>query len=141
MATALLKLKPSSQIRPAPAAFCGGFLGAFSQRCFAAPSRNCPVLQGVPSRPTSFPPDEVNQLMMEAIKNGSTVEEAMKRTEAKLEQRYGIDVSPAPCPAGGDKAPKFVQEAFFKVPRPVIEGVHALWKRLSGSDGARQTQN
>merc|ERR1712098_798694 len=89
------------------------------QRNFCAPGRRCPVAGQVPLRPTSFPANEVNALMSQAMRAGATLEEATRKTELALTERYGTEVPSAPCPAGGSRAPIFLQHAFSKVPRPI----------------------
>jgi hypothetical protein len=93
---------------------------------------DCPAAGTQPSASISFPPDELNALMADAIEQGATVDEAVQQTERVLFARYNISVQ-KPCPVGGDQAPAPLQSLFSLVPRSVVETVHGLFKQ--GSSG------
>ena len=86
----------------------------------------CPVV-GKQRPSVSYPPDEIDELMLGAINKGATADDAMRQTEAALAAKYAAAATP--CPVGGDKVPQPLVQLFGMIPRPLIERVHGLFKR------------
>jgi hypothetical protein len=67
--------------------------------------------------------------MEDAIKQGATVDEAIRHTEKELFVRYKVPKQT--CQVGGDQVPGPLKILFSLIPRSVVGAVHGLFKRAT----------